>query len=93
MDFEWDKNKNRSNFKKHGIWFEEAQTIFFDPLTKVAADPDHSDNEERFLAIGFSSKSRILLVAHCFRENDSVIRIISARRLTSSERKDFEGGI
>lgn len=89
MQFEWDKNKNETNIKKHGVSFEEAQTIFYDPTTKVAIDPDHSEDEERFIAIGYSSFCRLLLVVHCFREDDKVIRIISARKVTKREEKVF----
>ena len=60
MKFEWDENKNKANIKKHGISFSEAETVFYDPLTKVAVDPDHSDNEDRFIAVGHSSQSRQL---------------------------------
>jgi uncharacterized DUF497 family protein len=93
MQFEWDEKKNRSNKMKHGVSFEEAQTVFFDPLTKVAPDPDHSCSEERFIAVGQSAGHRLLLVVHCLREQESVIRIVSARKLTSSERKQFEEGL
>src|SRR5262249_16790336 len=65
VQFEWDESKNQQNIRKHGISFEEAQTVFFDPLAKVAADPDHSKTELRFLAIGHSSNHRLLLVVHC----------------------------
>jgi uncharacterized DUF497 family protein len=91
--FEWDPAKNRANIKNHKVSFEEAQTVFFDPLALVAEDPDHSKDEDRLLAIGHSSLQRLLLVVHCFRESDSVIRIISARRLTRSERKQYEDEI
>lgn len=90
MRFEWDPTKNKANIKKHGVSFEEAQTVFFDPLAKVADDPDHSAHEDRLIAVGHSSFQRILLVVHCFREKDSVIRIISARKLTKAERKQYE---
>jgi uncharacterized protein len=93
MRFEWDEKKNQANQKKHGISFEEAQTIFYDPLTKVAPDPDHSDDEERFLAVGHSDGHRLLIVAHCYRQPDETIRIISARRLTKEEREQYEEGL
>ena len=93
MQFEWDERKNQANVKKHGISFEEAQTVFFDPLTKVAEDSDHSANEDRFIAVGHSSFHRALLVVHCFRERDSLIRIISARKLTKTEKKQYEEGL
>ena len=90
MLFEWDENKNQQNIKKHGVSFEEAQTVFFDPLTKVAPDPDHSDGEDRFIALGHSANHRLLLVIHCFRDKDEKVRILSARKLTKSERKQYE---
>ena len=94
MRFEWDEDKNALNVKKHGVSFEEAQTVFFDPLTQVSPDPDHSSaGEDRFIALGYSSNSRVLLVIHCFREKDETIRIISARKLTKSERKQYEDGL
>ncbi len=93
MRFEWDKAKNRANIKKHAVSFEEAQTVFFDPLAKVAADPDHSTSEDRLIAIGHSSLQRVLLVVHCFRGSDSTIRIISARKLSKSERQQYEDGL
>lgn len=93
MQFEWDETKNKLNQRKHKISFEEAQTVFFDPLTCVANDPDHSDHESRLIAIGYSSMHRLLLVIHCFRESDKVIRIISARKVTPTERKQFEEGL
>ncbi len=93
MHFEWDEKKNQVNIRKHGISFEEAQTVFFDPLTKVAPDPDHSKGEVRFVAVGHSARHRLLLVVHCFRDDDEIIRIVSARKLTASERKQYEDGL
>lgn len=93
MQFEWDEKKNQTNIRKHGVSFEEAQTVFFDPLTLVAPDPEHSKAEDRYLAIGHSSKHRALLVVHCFCREDELIRIISARKLTPSERKQYEDGL
>lgn len=90
MRIEWDESKNKANVRKHGVAFDEAQSVFYDPLTKVAADPDHSDREDRFIAVGHSSHGRQLLVVHVYRERANVIRIISARRLTRAERKQFE---
>lgn len=83
--FEWDERKNRSNRRKHGVSFEEAQTVFFDERAMEYPDPDFK-GEPRFLIIGSSLKLQVLLVCHCFRESDSVIRIISARRATKRER-------
>lgn len=93
MRFDWDEKKNKANIKKHGVSFEEAQTVFFDPLAKVAEDTDHSMHEDRFIAVGQSSFHRVLLVVHCFRLSDSTIRIISARKLTKSEKTQYEEGL
>ena len=93
MQFEWDEKKNQANQRKHRVSFEEAQTIFFDPMTKVASDPEHSASEDRFVAVGHSSNFRLLLVIHCYREEEGVIRIVSARKVTQSERKQFEEGL
>ena len=90
MRFEWDENKNKLNQKNHGVSFEEAQTVFYDPLTRVAVDPDHSSEEDRFIAVGHSSAHRQLLVIHCYREAARTVRIISARKLTRSEKKQYE---
>lgn len=93
MQFEWDVNKNSLNLKKHKISFEEAKTIFYNELTMVANDPDHSNQEDRFIAIGYSSLGKLLLVVHCYRDKDRIIRIISARKANNSERKQFEEGL
>jgi uncharacterized protein len=93
MQFEWDEKKNQANQKKHRVSFVEAQTVFFDTMTRVAGDPDHSGSEDRFIAVGRSSNHRLLLVVHCYREDESIIRIVSARKLTQSERKQFEEGL
>lgn len=85
LRFEWDENKNNINKRKHSISFEEATTVFNDVEALIIDDPDHSEQEERFLILGFSSKANLLLVCHCYRENDSVIRIISARKATLRE--------
>ena len=84
--FDWDEKKNKTNQKKHGVSFEEAQGVFFDDEALVYDDPNHSENEERFLIYGKSFKLRVLLVCHCYRADESVIRIISARKATSNER-------
>jgi hypothetical protein len=88
--FEWDENKNKLNRGKHGIWFEEAQTVFDDPLSRVFVDGAHSVEEDRFIIVGMSSASRTLVVAHCFRNDDSIIRVISARKATKREVKYYE---
>jgi uncharacterized protein len=93
MRFEWDDNKNRSNFKKHGVWFEEAQTIWVDSESAEYFDPEHSSNEDRFIRIGHSTRSRILLVIFCERARGLSVRIISARKATMQEMRDHEKGI
>lgn len=88
--FEWDPGKSRLNEQKHRISFEEAQTVFYDENARLIADPDHSENEDRFIILGLSSKLRTLVVCHCYRKAESVIRIISARRATKTERSQYE---
>lgn len=89
ITFQWDRQKNKINQQKHGISFEEAESVFFDDYAVQFWDEDHSQEEERFLLLGISSKMRILLVVHCFREEDSIIRIISARKATKNENKEY----
>ena len=91
INFEWDKNKNEINKIKHKISFEEAKTVFYDDEALVIDDPEHSETEERFIILGMSFKANLLVVCHCYRENDEVIRIISARKATNNERKWYEG--
>lgn len=93
MRFDWDESKNRSNFKQHGVWFEEAQTIWADLESIEFFDPEHSSNENRFIRIGHSTRSRLLLVVFCERAEGSTIRIISARKATKQEARDYEKGI
>ncbi len=93
MRFEWDEEKNRVNQRKHGIRFEEAQTAFFDEDALVFNDPDHSDDEERFLLLGLSSMLRVLVVVHCLRDRGDTIRIISARKATKTEREAYVRGV
>lgn len=88
MQFEWDAAKARTNMKKHGVSFEEASTVFHDPLAATGLDPDHSGDEQRMITFGFSKTGRLLVVAHTDREN--AIRIISARMATPSERYIYE---
>ena len=90
MKFIWDTKKARANRIKHNVTFEEATTVFYDPLAKIADDPDHSDSEDRFILIGHSQKRNLLFVVHIYREEDDTIRIISARKATKAERIDFE---
>jgi len=88
MEFEWDPRKAEYNLKKHGVSFTEAGTIFGDELAITVPDPDHSDNEDRFITIGWSNRQRLLMVSHT--ERGDKIRIISARELTKAERKAYE---
>lgn len=93
LRFEWDKDKNEKNRTKHGIWFEEARSVFDDPKGRLFLDPDHSDDEDRFVILGMSSLWRLLAVVHCYREFGSVTRIISARQATKKEETFYEKGI
>ena len=85
LRFAWDKRKNNENIKKHKISFEEAETVFKDENAIQYFDPDHSDDEDRFILLGVSTRRRVLVVCHCFRESELVVRIISARRADKSE--------
>lgn len=89
MEFEWDPGKAAINFKKHGISFPEALSVFSDPLELTISDPDHSLDEYRFLSMGESSKGRLLIVSYTERENDR-IRVISSRKATRLEKKQYE---
>lgn len=93
VSFEWDEKKNQSNQKKHRVSFEEAQSVFFDENAIQFWDEGHSVEEDRFLMLGSSYSLRILLVVHSYREGESTIRIISARRATKYERKEYIKGI
>jgi uncharacterized protein len=86
---EWDLSKAGKNLQKHGVSFEEAKTVLWDENAILIADPDHSGYEDRFLLLGQSSKSRLLVIVHCYRENNSVMRIISARKATVNEQKTY----
>jgi uncharacterized DUF497 family protein len=89
LTFVWDERKDRANQRKHGISFTEAQSVFYDENAREYADPDHSEAEERFILLGISSRLRVLVVCHCHRESESVIRIISARRARRSEEEAY----
>lgn len=89
IKFDWDQNKALFNKRKHGISFEEAVTIFYDDDALEFHDPDHSQDEDRFIMVGLSFKSRTLVVSHCVRESGSVIRIISARNATKRETQRY----
>jgi len=90
LGFEWDEKKARQNRTKHGVDFEEASTVFGDPLSVTIPDPDHSEEEDRFVILGDSIRLRLIVVS--FTERGNNIRIISARRATRRERKDYEEG-
>jgi uncharacterized DUF497 family protein len=86
LRFEWDPGKAVENEKKHGVSFEEAESIFADEFAVLIDDPDHSSEEDRFVLLGLSAKLRTLVVSHCYRKDGDVIRIISARKATRKER-------
>lgn len=88
LKFEWHPEKERLNQRKHNVSFPEASTIFADPLSATVFDPDHSEEEDRYISIGYSVRNRLLMVSHTARDNR--IRIISARELTALERKEYE---
>ena len=87
--FTWDTNKARTNLAKHKVSFEEAQTVFEDENARLIFDPDHSEDEARFILLGYSRRLRILTVVHCYRDDEHTIRLISARRSTPKEEKQY----
>jgi uncharacterized DUF497 family protein len=87
--FEWDEAKNRTNRRKHGVSFEEARTVFLDENARLIADPEHSDDESRFVLLGLSIRLRLLVLCHCYRELSGAIRIIFARRADPAERREY----
>jgi len=89
LRFEWDDEKEKINIRKHGISFEEARTVFFDDKAIQFFDPDHSEDETRFILLGISFKLRILVVCHCFRESETVVRIFSARKADRDEEREY----
>lgn len=91
LNFDWDEDKAKANFKKHKISFEKAKTVFSDPFLQTFPDEEHSDEEERFVNVGCSAEGKILVVIHT--ERDGKIRIISCRKATVSEREFYEEGI
>lgn len=92
LRFEWNATKNAINKRKHSVSFEEASTVFYDEAGLLLGDPDHSQDETRFILLGVSQRARLLIVCHCYRESDSVIRIISARRATRREMEIYVAG-
>jgi uncharacterized protein len=90
LRFEWDPRKAAANLRKHGVSFEEARTVFYDENALLRPDEEHSDEEDRFLLLGLSGRLRTLVVCHCYRQADQVIRLISARKANSLERQQYE---
>lgn len=89
LQFEWDEHKNAINRQKHGVSFEEAETVFYDENALLISNPEHSLDEERFILMGFSFRARLLIVCHCYRGADQIIRIISARKATLQESRQY----
>jgi len=89
LRFEWEPRKASANLKKHGISFEEAKSVFYDENAKLISDPDHSEDEDRFILLGVSYSLRVILVCHCYRSGDNVVRIISARKASPKESKAY----
>jgi uncharacterized DUF497 family protein len=89
IHFVWEKAKNQQNVRKHGVSFNEARTAFFDENARIVHDPDHSGIEDRFILLGMSRRLRLVLVCHRYRENEEQIRIISARRATTTESRQY----
>lgn len=89
ISFVWDEKKAEENLKKHKISFKEAQTVFTDPNARMIFDPEHSEDEDRFILLGISSALKLLVVCHCYREENMIIRIISARKARKQEQKKY----
>jgi len=89
LKFEWDERKDKANIKNHGVSFNEAQTVFYDENAIHFFDPDHSEDEDRFILLGISFNLRTLVVCHCFREEETVVRIISARKADGDEESEY----
>ncbi len=89
LRFDWHPKKAKANIKDHRVSFEEAQSTFYDESAILYNDPDHSEDEDRFLLLGLSVRLRVLIVSHCYREGESVIRVISARKAHSQEEKEY----
>ena len=90
LRFEWEPRKASANLKKHGISFEEAKSVFYDESAKLISDPDHSEDEGRFVLLGVSYSLRVILVCHCYRSGSNVVRIISARKAAAKESKAYK---
>lgn len=91
LRFDWDPQKAIANARKHGVSFEEAKEVFYDENAVEFYDDEHADWEDRFLLLGMSSRLRLLLICHCYRTSDEVIRIISARKATKNEGRHYKG--
>jgi uncharacterized DUF497 family protein len=89
LSFEWDQRKEKGNVRKHGVSFEEARSAFYDEYAIQFYDPDRSDEEDRFVLLGLSLKPQVLVVCHCFRESETVIRIVSARKADKDEELEY----
>lgn len=89
IKFTWDENKNQKNQKKHKVSFEEAVSVFYDEMALLRDDPDHSEKEDRFVILGMSNRAKLLVVCHCYRDSDTIIRIISARKATETESRQY----
>ncbi len=89
LEFEWDPKKAAANLKRHRVSFEEARTVFLDERAKLIDDPDHSSDEDRFVLLGISGLLRVLLVCHCYRQQGQTIRIISARKASPGEARQY----
>jgi len=89
LRFEWDDRKEKTNIRNHGISFDEVRTVFYDENAIQFFDPDHSEDEDRFILLGMSFKLRIIVVCHCFRENETVVRIISSRKADKNEEHEY----
>ena len=91
ITFTWDQAKDKANIKKHGLSFEEAKTVFADEFARLIPDPDHSEAEDRFILLGLSNNVRLIMVCHCYRGEDEVVQIISARKADKTETKQYRG--
>jgi hypothetical protein len=89
LTFEWDDTKNHANQRKHGVSFEEAKSVFADENGRLIHDPDHSEDENRYILLGLSANLRLLVVVHVYKKNDEIIRVISARKATKTEIKYY----
>jgi len=89
IHYEWNSSKSSTNAKKHGVTFEEAKSVFLDEFARLISDPSHSSDEDRFVLLGLSRRLRLLVVSHCYRERGHVVRIISARKASQKEQRQY----